>query len=230
MCPQHTDPNVNYRRIHELSEEFEAHWHQLRSLYLDASVGFSFISQHMEALQAKARSYVRGTELDSEEFQDTCNFSYSEIFSENFVMSDFLLEKQGAIKKRNRPDGQNYITLGQFCVVSFYAFWSEYLRREYAIAKGLLSKDESDKKVIDKILADHVSHDLWGDIGLLRNSIVHNRGIASSKTEKCKIIKWFKPGDVIAITPAHMRVLLLAMYNYHNELFSEQFRPHYIQL
>jgi hypothetical protein len=37
-------------------------------------------------------------------------------------------------------------------------------------------------------------------------------------------------GDAISITPPHMRAIFLALLAYRNELFKEQFPPHYIQI
>jgi hypothetical protein len=40
----------------------------------------------------------------------------------------------------------------------------------------------------------------------------------------------FKPGDLIALTPDHMRALFLALLTYRNELFKEQIAPHVIDI
>jgi len=96
---------------------------------------------------------------------------------------------QGEVKNRNKPGGSNFIFLGQICVIGFFDYWNEYLRKEYAIAKELLDSNEKDEKKIKKILAKTVSDDFWGDMGYLRNSIIHNRGFASSKIKRCKLIK-----------------------------------------
>jgi hypothetical protein len=63
-----------------------------------------------------------------------------------------------------------------------------------------------------------------------RTSIVHNQGVATSSVAKCKLIKWFKPGDLIALTPEHMRAIFLALLTYRNELFREQFPEQHIYL
>jgi hypothetical protein len=60
---------------------------------------------------------------------------------------------------------------------------------------------------VNKRLRLHASDDLWGDFNLLRNSIVHNRGIAVSTIARCKIIKRFKPGDPMTITPERTRAI-----------------------
>lgn len=108
--------------------------------------------------------------------------------------------------------------------------WNEYLRREYVIAKGKLDPAETRIEVVEMALREHAKHDLWGDIRILRNSIVHNQGVATSDVRRCKIIKWFEPSEQIALTPEHMRALLIELLRYRNELFNEQFPEHYLEI
>ena len=228
MSPPSVDANIDYQRLNELSEEFSQHWERLQAFYLDAVAGFAFVLSHVESEQEVARGFVRGTDLDSVEFQDTRMFSYSEIFDEGFCTSGIHRATQGEVKARNAPRGLNYTTLGQLCLISFYDFWQDYLRRAYVVAKGCLDPHETDNKVVQECLRKHASHDLWGDLYYLRTSIVHNRGVATSSVAKCKLIKWFNPGDLITLTPHHMRAIFLALLTYRNELFKEQFPEQHI--
>jgi hypothetical protein len=228
MSPRVVDPNVDYVRLRELSYQFTKHWERLQAFYLDSVAGFEFVRTHVEAEQAEARAYVRGSELDSQEFQDTRMFTYSDILAEGFCTSGIHRATQGEVRARNAHDGSNYITLGQLCIISFYDFWNDYLRREYVVAKGMLERDEPNGEVVKQRVREHASHDLWGDLYYLRSSIVHHQGVATSDVAKCKLIKWFRPGDLISITPDHMRAIFLALLTYRNELFGEQFPEHYI--
>jgi hypothetical protein len=160
MSPQHINPLIDYPRLHQLSEEFPQVWNRLQALYLDAAAGFAIVRGKVESEQARARSYVQGTDLDSEEYQDTRMFTYSEIFSEGFATSGIHSSTQGEVKTRNSPGGTNFTTLGQLCIVSFYDFCNDYLRREHVIAKGYLSRNEKNIDVVKKSLRDHASHDL----------------------------------------------------------------------
>lgn len=150
-------------------------------------------------------------------------FTYVKIFSDSFVTSRIHEATQGEVKARNEPNGSNFTMLGQLCIISFYDFWNDYLRREYVIAKGHLSREEQNQSVIETCIRKYARHDLWGDIRFLRQSIVHNQGIATSDMKRCKIIKWFKAGDSISILPAHMRAIFLGLRQYYNELLAEHF-------
>jgi|SRR5664279_4908308 hypothetical protein len=43
MSPTTIDPNIDYRRLHELSEGFAAVWSRLHALHLDAVAGYEFV-------------------------------------------------------------------------------------------------------------------------------------------------------------------------------------------
>ena len=46
----------------------------------------------------------------------------------------------------------------------------------------------------NRTLLKAVQSDIMGDINWLRQSIIHNKGVAKKKVEKCKILEWFKKG------------------------------------
>src|SRR5271165_4338388 len=102
--PKSIDTTVDHRRLHQLSEDFTQHWKRLQAFYLDAVAGFAFVLSHVESEQELARGFVRGSELDSVEFQDTRMFSYSDIFDDGFCTSGIYHATQGEVKARNVPD------------------------------------------------------------------------------------------------------------------------------
>ncbi len=228
MSPQRVEPEVNYKRLRELADEFTALWERLQTLYLDAAVGFMHVQAYVQNTQTEARQYAKGTALDSEAFQDTRIFDYQDLLPDGFVTSAIHRSTLGEAKARNREMGENFVLMAQLCIVSFYDFWNEYLRREYVIAKGKLDRNEQDKRKIDDATREHASDDIWGDLYYFRTSIVHKLGVATSDVAKCKIFKWFKPDDVLAFTPHHLREIFLALLAYRNRLFREQFPERYI--
>ena len=216
-----TDPDpINFMRVRELSEEFTQLWKRLQAFYLDAVAGFNLIRNHVEKNQEQMRAYLRGTELDSEAFQDTRLFTYANIFKDdNFCTAGIHRATLGEAKARNAPSGGNFVILGQVCIVSFYDFWNEYLRQEFVVAIGQLDRNEQNREVIQQRLREHASHDLWGDLRHLRTSIVHHLGFATDDVARCKLIRWFEPGDEISITPEYMRAIFLALLMYRNQIF-----------
>lgn len=69
MSPRRIDPHVNYKRLHQLSDEFTNIWQRLQALCLDAAAGFVPVREHVEQEQSTSRAYLQGSELDSEESQ-----------------------------------------------------------------------------------------------------------------------------------------------------------------
>ncbi len=53
-----------------------------------------------------------------------------------------------------------------------------------------------------------------GDIRYLRQSIIHNRGIAVSNVENCKVLKWFAPGEIVDLDPTQVETLILEVKTY----------------
>jgi len=223
--------NIDYKRINALSHEFTQHWKRVQAMYLDAIAGFLLVRQSVEKEQSEARKLVEGSELDSEDFQNTRQFTYARIFSEDVCTSGIHQATQGEVKLRNSPTGQNFTMLGQLCVVSFADYWNDHLRPQYCIAIGKLNPgmkySDKDKK---EILRKHASVDIWGDLGLIRNAIVHNQGIATANMSRCKLIRWYKHGEEIVLPPARMRAIFLALLKYRNDLNAQQYPPRTLRI
>jgi hypothetical protein len=113
--PYRIEPGVDYRRLSQLADEFTQQWNRLQAFYLDAVVGFDLVHGYVVAEQKKVISYIQGTGLDSEEFQDTCMFTYHRLLSDEFCTSGTHRATQGEVKTRNKLDGENFVTLGQLC-------------------------------------------------------------------------------------------------------------------
>ena len=108
--------------------------------------------------------------------------------------------------------------------------WEDYLRLELAKAKGLVQQDATKTKKVEKI-SKHMSFDFWGDMGLLRNSIVHNNSISTDKCgSKAKTFKWFPVGSEIALTYKHMRIVFTEAAKFRNLIFKWSFPEHYIRI
>lgn len=85
--------------------------------------------------------------------------------------------------ERNVPEGSNLSFVGNYCIVTVYQFWEEYIRPRIAQIFGV-EKNE-------------VAHPLFGDIRNIRNAIIHNHNFATEDVERNEIFKWYKRGDLI---------------------------------
>lgn len=217
---------MNYNRLLELFWEFAGHIESLHTLYLDSIAGFSILHDRLLSHQRNMKKLLGNHKYATEEFQDTCSMIYKHLCEKDFSpVSMSPVMKQGDIKDRTKNNGINYFLLGSHCVVSAYSYWEEYLRIEIGKAIGVLDQNAKNSDETRGILNKYVVNDFWGDMRHLRNSIIHKNGIANSHISKCKIFKWFKPGDAIELDYEKMRGIFLAMGAYRNELHSMSSPP-----
>ncbi|WGI33239.1 hypothetical protein QDT91_02290 [Mycolicibacterium aubagnense] len=80
-------------------------------------------------------------------------------------------------------------------IVNFYTDWEEHYRAALATAHDC---DERDFQI-----------DYFGDLNRMRQDYVHRGGI-SGQSDGCRLLKWFKAGDLMTPTPKHYCELLTA--------------------
>lgn len=222
---------MNYLRFNELFLEFSAFIESLHALYLDTIVGYELLHERLDSHQGKVRELLGQHEYATKEFQDTCAIAYESLGGSNFqLISNQPNMLQGKLRVRVEPNGKNAHALGNLLIVSAYTYWEEYLRIEIGKAKGVLTSDAGNSEETRKVLNKEVVNDFWGDMRHLRNSIVHSLGTANSEMARCKVIKWFKPGDKIELNNEMLRVIFLCMGLYRNEVHKMQFRPFSIRI
>lgn len=222
---------MNHPRFNELFWEFSKYIEDAHALYLDSVVGYELLHRSLDRRQEEIRSILGNHEYAKMEFQDTCSIAYESLGGgDHRIVSTSPAMKQGDLRARVEADGENTKILGNMLVVSAYAYWEEYLRIEIGKAKGVLSPEAKNSEEAREILNKEVVSDFWGDIKYLRHSIVHSRGIANSDMAKCKVIKWFKPGDKIVLGYQMVQEIFHNMGAYRNEIHGMQFPPRHITI
>lgn len=94
-----------------------------------------------------------------------------------------------------QPDGWLQQWLTDAWIALIFARWEYHYRPEFARLSGTTY--------------DKVACDVMGDLRLLRNDVLHNRGIVSAgRTSKCKILVRFNPNDRVVLTAEDVRHLL----------------------
>jgi len=209
---------MKQQKFLKLYTEFDLFVQNLDGLYFDSLSGYRLLSKRLSEEQETMAGYLHGYPEADLSFQDTCHLPHGDVIGESPALSGLYVPTQAELKSRNRSGGENEWRLGNYCVVIAYAYWECHLRREVALASGVLNPDESDNKKIEKILSTQVSSDFWGDLGYFRNSILHAKGKASTKIAACKLFKWFKPGDLIRLDRTKMKEVFNGMIDYRNEL------------
>ncbi len=150
-------------------------------LYLDCTIGFDSWLEEINNVQKDTSIKTR---IPLEEL-DKRNLVYGK-GNPNLPNSYPLHKKsQGEVKERIKKDGKDYYDIAALCLVLIYQYWDEYYRLKFA-----------DEHRVEK---NKIKWNIMGDLRLFRQSIIHNRGIAILDINKCKILKWFKAGELINI-------------------------------
>jgi hypothetical protein len=161
--------------------------------YLDAHMGFHLVANTLTDLQ---KQFAPQLNLTPEQL-DKLPFTFGHGAPDDPKSQRLHEVSQGEVKDRNRQHGENSLFMGSLCLVAIYQFWEDHFRNEVAAE---LKVDRGDLK-----------HDLLGDIRLIRNTIVHHGGVAKADIAKCRLLKWFKPGDSVAIDEEKMKQIVFAI-------------------
>ncbi len=103
----------------------------------------------------------------------------------------------GALKARMDKNGIDVQKAAEAVIVFTYHIWEEKYRRNLATHDGTPFGE--------------ISSDIMGDLRLLRNAIIHNKGIASNDMARCKVVKHFPPGQRIILSDNEIYTILRAI-------------------
>lgn len=103
----------------------------------------------------------------------------------------------GDVAERLAEDGPVARDLGMQWAVMVAAQWESY-RQKIADVQGV------ERNVI--------TDQLMADVAYMRNDVVHHRGIATKQNcGRCKVLRWFEPGDAIVITTERVAEFMHAL-------------------
>jgi len=169
--------------------ELMAELDQLFGFFFDAGMAFHITKERLEALQKQ------GNLSDASFFM----FGDGEPKGppEQVLLDSLHSTNIGAIKVRMSKDALNAQRAAQSVIVFTYHIWEEKYRRSLVDRNGTsLGTAESD---------------VMGDLRLIRNAIIHNKGVADSPISRCKVITHFIPGKPIVLTNAIMSEIIRAI-------------------
>lgn len=163
------------RSIHELLRHAESTF----GLFHDAAQGALAFGRSLEELVRYEvdRGLTRADALNAKLTHGTGNPAEGGMALHTSTLGEAI--------ERNQPHGSNERFLGSMCLVSIYGFWDSGTRSE--IARALCIEHNS------------VKSDLFGDIRTLRHLLLHAGGVADNTVAKCKVLKWFEPGESVII-------------------------------
>lgn len=177
--------------MNELVTEYLAIVDGIHGAYLDAVTGFALIVDEYDA--ARSRMQAARPQIPPDAY-DGAPMVYGTGHPRQPQSRVVHACTQGEYRQRNAPAGSNHRVIGQMCIAQIFGYWEDGYRGRLADKAGRDRKD--------------VGLDVMGDLRWLRNSIVHHRGIALKDVEKCKLLKWFREGDDMLISPEHFEQLI----------------------
>lgn len=207
----------NPRQFHILSEELEDYLKTLQGLFLDSQVGFRLIEENLQQRQDFLENLNPDEDIFSESYQDQTIFSHEQLSGEDMPSSGLFFHKRGEVKDRIKKGGSNEHHIASIAIIALYDFWEHYLR----------------EKISQAYEVPEYQHDLWGDLRLLRNVLVHKNKKTIEQYKRKVRGEFFKALGVqesFILTPDIFRVILMLVYAYKNEIFSESLPKTFIRL
>ena len=205
----------DFKQLLKLYEEFKDFMGRIHGLYLDSLIGFEVILTDIEKKQNYIKDLFKNDDpmVGSKLIWDAANFSHEHVFAnaehyfkkkgqgKSYAGSGMHDATLGEIKRRNDPNGDNCLFLGNMCIVMLYSYWEHYLRKALTKALGETKS---------------INVPIWGDLKLLRHSIIHNKGKAASNITKAEILRWYQPKDKIFINQEKFRDVILILMSFGN--------------
>jgi len=173
--------------------EFEKVLNSITGLFVDSQDAYAF-------LQAKVELEAEGKDWDSPIYYGGGPLGAAHHVAHTTTIGERI--------SRNADCGENATFVGNMALAMIYSYWEDHFRAQIATARGI-------KK-------DDLKSDVMGDIGWLRHSIIHNRGIATDKSGNCRVLTWFAKGDNIFLNEQLFLQMISHVRAYLDELRSSR--------
>jgi len=186
----------------------------LYGVYLDSTTGFDLVKKSMEDSQKNTLKMLKEKypELANQEHQDTTAMIYGKGDPNTPEAVELHRCTQGQYKLRNSEAGDNFKFIGNMCLISLYQYWEDHYRSKVA---SLFQMPKNELKA-----------PIFGDLRLLRRSIVHHAGIALKEIEKSEVLKWYKEGDDIFVSKSQFEDVIYRlkalMLSYKQQVINQQ--------
>ena len=172
-------PDADLAKVEKAAEAFIVRADELFGFYSDSTTGFLASMIQLKNTEAKWKAQSPNANFDSERVSfgsGNWRNPASRILHETTV---------GELRRRNSDGGLNHIRAAQNFLVLLYSFWEEEHRSLITEALGIkpaeTKKCESCKRKLPGSKTD-LKVPVIGDVRLLRNDIIHHRGILKQNT------------------------------------------------
>jgi hypothetical protein len=155
-------------------------------IYLDMRRGFGSLLRELNVVRAdflKRTPGVTEADLNAKPF----TYEITDAEAGSYILHACTQEEY---RDRISPPGENARRAGNMCLVHIYELWEVRFREEIARALG--------------INRNALVSDVFGDMRLIRNSILHHDSVALPEVGRCRVVNWFQPDSPIAFSRAQV--------------------------
>jgi hypothetical protein len=176
--------------LHQL-DAFDSLIDRMIGLSMDCQTGFRHNKAHVEICQNSRLAELRKKNSAAAMEDDDRSPIYLSRVDPDVREAKFQHATTiGGYKERNNECGDNTILMHRSIIVTLYSFWEQRFRPAIAAAA---KRDES-----------QITGDIFGDLRILRNCIIHRLGSCDEKIKKMTLLTWFSEGDEIVFTQEMM--------------------------
>ncbi len=186
--------------VNDVIFEFFEQVDEIFGMYLDATMALKLMGVKINEMQVESSKELNF----SIDYLDTLPHIYGE-GDPNDPNSIILHEStQGEYKIRIKEGGRNHVVISHLCITQTYQYWEDHYRSLIAQTIGRSKQD--------------IKSDVFGDLRIYRNSIIHHRAIALPEINKCKVFKWHSEGDEIKFTDKQIQEIIINVKTEINSL------------
>lgn len=189
-----------------LTSELLHHYYDNLGIIYDCVFGLNILIRH-----ADKHLKIRKVDIINKDYEKM--HEYAHVFSFQKDINDrstIYYVTSGPDIYRRIVSKQDETFLAKMFIVHFFEIWESSIRNRIAI---VLNKTKEEIRI-----------PILGDLCKIRNSIIHNKGIANRDMNRCESIKNFKYGDPIIMTSEVLWEIKLkleeAMEKFIQELFN----------
>lgn len=169
--------------IHKIITEFESRINDIYGTFIDSHFAFTITSTKIHEI------IPDGDDDDLIHFgQDNPNDPSAKILY-SLTLKEF--------KDKIIPQGQDHEIITNLCLVCIYQLWEDEYRGRIANQIGKVKSQ--------------IKNDLFGDINILRQAIIHHNGKRISKFKRLKTLTFMKDRDIVTFSKQEFHNLIASI-------------------
>ena len=193
----------SFKAILEIQAEIFQRAGEIFALYFDSLAGYDKLTKDMVGWKHDVARNLKeqfGTEIDEKTWEQIEPLRSNPPHGKWSRFPEFA-KSLTDYRLRLVPEGRNAALIGNYLLIALYQFWEDSWRSRIA--------------AVFKCEKNEVKSDFWGDLRLMRQCLIHAGGVADSDVEKKTVLlRWFKRGEPILISPEKVEVIIEGIFGF----------------